>query len=103
MTRKMIAALAGLLILGGCTAAAEDAPSKAATPAFTPGWRHEQMVKAWNGGQMPPMMMAVRGQGQGPGYGFGMGRGGPPLKADGTLDTSQLPPNCPMRNAAPQQ
>jgi hypothetical protein len=100
---KIVAALAGLLILGGCTAAAEDAPTKAATPAYGPGWRHEQMMKAWNNGQTPPAMMAMLGQGQGQGPGFGMGRGGPPQKADGTIDPSQLPAWCPMRTAPQQQ
>lgn len=102
MTRiKIATALAALLLITGCSAAAEDTTTKAIAPTYGPGWRHEQMMQARNQGQLPPAMIANGG----PGYRMGMmaGRGGPPLKADGTIDTTQLPPWCPLKTPAPQQ
>lgn len=94
---KTIAAMAGLLLLAGCGAAAQDATPKAAGPGFGPGWRHEQMVQAWEKGEIPPgpgpMMMMMRRQGMGPGY-------GPPVGADGKIDTAKLPDWCPMKTQA---
>lgn len=89
-TTKLIATLAGLLLLAGCTAAAEDTTTKATSPAYGPGWRHEQMVQAWQKGEVPPMMQA-----RGPGFGQGFG----PrmmLGEDGKIDTTKLPPWCPL-------
>ena len=93
-TWKTIAVFTGLLLLAGCAALADDTPAKTSTPAYGPGWRHEQMLNARQNGQMPygyGRMMMVRGQGYGPGMrGFG-----PAMNADGTIDTSKLPPWCP--------
>lgn len=97
-TLKVLAAVAGAILLAGCTAAAEDTPTKAVGPAYGPGWRHEQMVKAWQKGDVPPapmMGMAGTGLGYGP-RGPGMAGNGPPLKDDGTIDTAKLPPWCPL-------
>lgn len=105
MTRMKIAtAFAALLLVAGCTAAnAEDTTPNTATPAYGPGWRHEQMMQARAQGQVPPAMINARGgPGMGWGPGWSTGRGGPPLKADGTIDTTRLPDWCPMRAAAPQ-
>ncbi len=92
---KTIAAFAGLLLLAGCAAtAAEDTTPKAAGPGYGPGWRHEEMIKARQSGQFGPgqmMMNRVAADGQT----FGPGRKGPPLNADGTVDTTKLPPGCP--------
>lgn len=100
---KLAATFAILLLAAGCTnASAEDATKSTATPpAYGPGWRHEQMMQARAQGQVPPAMMAQRGPGYGM-MGYGMGRGGPPLKADGTIDTARLPDNCPLKTTAPQ-
>lgn len=95
-TTKFIATLAGLLLLAGCTAAAEDV-TKAATPAYGPGWRHEQMVQAWQKGETPPMMQA-----RGPGFGprmMGQGVMGAAVGEDGKIDTSKLPPWCPLNQS----
>lgn len=98
---KIATALAVLLLVAGCGVAAEETPAtKAATPTYGPGWRHEQMMQARANGQLPPA--AIAGQ-RGPGMGYGMGRGGPPLRADGTIDTAQLPDWCPMKTALPQK
>lgn len=95
---KIATAFAALLLVAGCTAAsAEDTTPKAASPAFGPGWRHEQMVQARAQGHLMPGTINTSGSGMG----WGMGRGGPPLKADGTIDTAQLPDGCPMKTAAP--
>ncbi len=90
---KSIAVLGSLLLLAGCSAAADDVAPRAAGP----GWRHEQMAKTWEKGGMPgPMMM--RGQ-AGPGkFGPGHMHGyGPPVDADGKIDTSKLPDGCPLK------
>lgn len=98
MTRMKIAiALAAALIVTGCTAAAEDTTAKATAPTFGPGWRHEQMMQARGQGQMPPAMITNGGPGAGYRMGMMAGRGGPPLKADGTIDTTQLPEWCPLK------
>lgn len=89
-TTKLIATLAGLLLLAGCTAAAEDTTTKATGPAYGPGWRHEQMVQAWQKGEAPPMMRA-----RGTGFGNRMMMG-PPVGEDGKIDTTKLPPWCPL-------
>ncbi len=104
MKRMNIAlALATLLVVAGCTAAsAEDTATKATTPTYGPGWRHEQMMQTraangqWGFGPGP-------GMGYGPGMMQGQGRLGPPLKADGTVDTTRLPDWCPMKTATPQK
>lgn len=108
MKRMNIAlALATLILVAGCTAAsAEDTTSKATPPTYGPGWRYEQMMqtRAANGqGATYGQWGSGPGRGYGMGYGMGRGNGGPPLKADGTLDTSRLPDWCPMRTAAPQK
>ncbi|MGE5515037.1 MAG: hypothetical protein ACM31D_04375 [Bacteroidota bacterium] len=97
---KIAATFATLLLVAGCTAAnAEDATTKATTPTtYGPGWRHEQMMQARAQGQGMPAMMYQRG----PGMGYGMGRGGPPLNADGTVDTAKLPDWCPMKASLQQ-
>lgn len=94
-------ALATLLLVVGCTAAsAEDTTTKATPPTYGPGWRHEQMMQAraangqWGFGP-------GTGMGQGQGQGMMQGRGGPPLKADGTIDTTRLPDWCPLKTATP--
>lgn len=93
---KFLAASAAVLVLAGCSAVAEE---KTATPATGPGWRHEQMVKAWEKGEMPgPMMMQGRG-GMGPGMMRGAGPGAQALGPDGKVDTSKLPPWCPLSTA----
>lgn len=91
-TTKTIAVLTALLLAGFAAAAiAEDATPTAVEPGWGPGWRHEQMAKAWEKGDMPgPMMMMMRG--------FGPGAR-PALGADGRIDTSQLPPWCPLKQA----
>lgn len=98
---NLAAALAALLLVSGCTAASADDAAKTAAPAYGPGWRHEQMMQARTQGTLPPAMMAARG----PGMGMMMGRGmaGPPLKADGTIDTAKLPDGCPLKTATPTQ
>lgn len=84
---KTILALSGLLLLAGCGAVAQD--QNAQVPG--PGWRHEQMVKAWEKGEMPgPAMMRGRGFGPGPMMAIG---------ADGKVDPANMPPWCPYRTA----
>ncbi len=102
---KIATVLAALLLVAGCTAAAQDtATDKTAATAYGPGWRHEQMMQARAQGQAPLSMTAQRGPGAGMGWGMGVrAMGGPPLNADGTIDTAQLPVWCPMRNAVPQK
>lgn len=90
-TTKFIATLAALLLLAGCSAAAEDTTPKATGPAYGPGWRHEQMVQAWQRGETPPMMQA-----RGSRYGFGPRMMGPPVGEDGKIDTTKLPQWCPL-------
>lgn len=100
---KIAATFATLLLVAGCTAAnAEDATTKATAPTYGPGWRHEQMMQARAQGQIPQAMMARRGAGYGFGMGYGMGRNGPPLNADGTIDTAKLPEWCPMKASLQQ-
>ncbi|MCR6631368.1 MAG: hypothetical protein NVV74_15705 [Magnetospirillum sp.] len=99
---KIATALTVLLTLAGA-AAAEDTQTKAATPAYGPGWRHEQMVQAWQRGETPAAMMMRRGPGYGLGMGLGAARGSPALKADGTVDVTQLPPWCPMKASLQRQ
>jgi len=88
---KTIAAFAGLLLLAGCSAAAEDAAPKTAAPAYGPGWRHEQMMQARQDGKSGPGPMMMQRT----------GRMGPPLNADGTVDTTRLPDWCPYKQPAP--
>ena len=102
---NLVTALATLLLVVGCTAAsAEDTTTKATPQTYGPGWRHEQMMQAraansqWGYGPGTGM-----GYGMGQGYGRMQGGGGPPLKADGTIDTTRLPDWCPMKNVAPQK
>lgn len=99
----LAAALAALLLVSGCTAANADDTAKTTAPAYGPGWRHEQMVQARTQGTLPPAMMAARGPGMGMGMMMGRGLGGPPLKADGTIDTAKLPDGCPLKVATPTQ
>ena len=99
---KTIVGVAGLLLLIGCSAVAEETTTKATTPSYGPGWRHEQMIQARANGQFGPGPGMMGRFANGPGQAFGPGRMGPPLKADGTIDTTQLPPWCPYNQTAPQ-
>ena len=103
MKRMNIAlALATLLLVVGCTAAsAEDTTTKATPPTYGPGWRHEQMMQARSNGQWGFGPGTGMGYGMGQGYGRMQGGGGPPLKADGTIDTTRLPDWCPLKTATP--
>lgn len=93
---KTAAFVTALLLAGAAAAIAEDAAPKATGPGWGPGWRHQQMAEAWEKGQVPPgPMMMMRGQGP-------AGRFGPPIGADGKIDTSKLPEWCPMRQALEQ-
>ncbi|MGE5547652.1 MAG: hypothetical protein ACM33T_12190 [Solirubrobacterales bacterium] len=98
---KTILGLAGLLLLAGCTAAADETAVKATTPAFGPGWRHEQMVQAWQKGEVPQgaMMRAGGRPAFGPGMMRGAGPGAAAIGPDGKIDTSKLPEWCPYRTA----
>ncbi|MGE5503015.1 MAG: hypothetical protein ACM31L_01200 [Actinomycetota bacterium] len=119
---KTLTAVAAVLIVAGCTANAADTPNQTGPQGWQPGWRHEQMVKAWQDGtfQGPgpgmrgPMMMRAGwgGQGMGPGMGFGPGGGpgggrgpgagvGPGAGPGANVDPSTLPPWCPYRTQAP--
>lgn len=93
---KTLAALAAVAFVASYAAQAADQ----STPpqSWGPGWRHEQMVKAYKDGTFTP--------GQGPGYGRGMWGGGPGLGRgmmaaaigpDGKIDPAKLPADCPMR------
>ncbi|MBF0325667.1 hypothetical protein [Magnetospirillum moscoviense] len=97
---KTIAAFAGLLLLAGCAAAAEDTTPKNVGPGYGPGWRHEEMIKARQSGQFGPGPMMMN-RAAAPGQTFGPGRMGPPLNADGTVDTTKLPAWCPYNQQAP--
>lgn len=90
---KIATALAALTLIA-TTAIAQEVATTPTPPAFTPGWRHEQMMQARAQGQMMPVTPGQRGPGMGAGMGWG---GGPPLKADGTVDTARLPDGCPMK------
>lgn len=99
---KTLTALTAVAVLAACAAIAAEP----ATPqAWTPGWRHEQMVKAVQDGTVTP----GNGPGFGPGrmmsagYGPGMGRGmmAAALGPDGKIDPSKLPEGCPYRQAVP--
>ncbi|MBI5163826.1 MAG: hypothetical protein HY985_07980 [Magnetospirillum sp.] len=84
---KTVAALAGVLVVSGCAATAQEP-----TPpqAYGPGWRHQQMMAAWQDGKAPPApMMMMRGRGP------GMMAVGP----DGKIDLTKLPPGCPYAQA----
>ncbi len=99
---NLITALATLLLVVGCTAAsAEDTTTKATPPTYGPGWRHEQMMQARGNGQWGYGPGTGMGYGMGQGQGMMQGRGGPPLKADGTIDTTRLPDWCPLKTATP--
>lgn len=101
---KTILALASILLVAGCTAVAQDATTattKSFGPGTGPGWRHEQMVQAWEKGEMPgPMMRGqmMRGQGFGPGM-RGYGPGAAAVGPDGKVDTTKLPAWCPYSTA----
>lgn len=99
---KTLTALAAIAFVASCTAQAADPATP--TQGWGPGWRHEQMVKAYKDGTFTP--------GQGPGYGRGMWGGGPgfgrgmmaaAIGPDGKVDTSKLPVDCPMRQALIQE
>ncbi|OAN46788.1 hypothetical protein A6A04_06530 [Paramagnetospirillum marisnigri] len=98
---KLIAGLGLITIVAACTAQAADP-----TPAqsWTPGWRHEQMVKAMQDGTFTPGQGFGPGYGRGQGPGYGRGMGGPGFAAaigpDGKIDPDKLPVGCPMRQAA---
>jgi hypothetical protein len=84
---KKILVLSGLLLLAGCSAVAQDQPPQ----TVGPGWRHEQMVKAWEKGEVPgPAMMHTRGFGPAPMMA---------VTSDGTIDPAKMPPWCPYRTA----
>ncbi|MEW5727407.1 MAG: hypothetical protein AB1918_06235 [Pseudomonadota bacterium] len=96
---KTIVALASVLLVAGCTAAAQDATApKAFGPGYGPGWRHEQMVQAWEKGELPAGPGMMRGRGFGPGM-RGYGPGAAAIGPDGKVDTSKLPPWCPYSTA----
>ncbi|MBR9971900.1 hypothetical protein [Magnetospirillum sulfuroxidans] len=102
-TLKTIAVFVGLLLLAGCAANADDTPTKT-NAGYGPGWRHEQMMQARaNGTFTPGPMMAAPGQmiGRGQGFGPGMRGYGPPVDANGNVDTSKLPAWCPYADQAP--
>lgn len=84
---KTMAAVAGLLLLSGCAANAQDDTAT----NYGPGWRHQQMAEAWQNGERGPgpMMMRskMRGEMRGPGR--------MALNPDGTVDTTKLPEWCP--------
>lgn len=89
---KTIAVFTGLVLLAGCTAFADDTPTKTSVRVYGPGWRHEQMMQSRQDGTLPyGRMMMVRGQGYGP----GMRGAALAMNADGTIDTTKLPPWCP--------
>ena len=95
-TLKTIAVFAGLLLLAGCAATADDTPTKT-NAGYGPGWRHEQMMQARASGTFAPGPMMGRGQGFGPGM-----RGyGPPVDAAGNVDASKLPAWCPYADQSP--
>lgn len=97
---KTIVALASVLLVAYGASAQDTTTDKAVTPGFGPGWRHEQMVQAWEKGEMPgPMMMRGRG-GFGPGMMRGMGPGAAAIGPDGKIDTSKLPDWCPYKTGA---
>lgn len=100
---KTIVALASVLLVAGCAAAAQDATTPTAVgPGYGPGWRHEQMVQAWQRGELPAGPGMMRGRGYGPGmrgYGAGYGPGAAAIGPDGKVDTSKLPPWCPYGTA----
>lgn len=82
-----LVALAAVVLVAGCAAGAADTEQ-----TWTPGWRHEQMVKALQDGKAVPRPMMMRG----PGFGPGSGRGPAALTADGRIDPAALPPWCPL-------
>jgi len=95
---KTLAALAAVAVVASCTANAAD--QSTTQQGWGPGWRHEQMVKAYKDGTFTP--------GQGPGYGRGMWGGGPGMGRgmmasavgpDGKIDPTKLPADCPMRQS----
>lgn len=89
--------LISVAILGAMAVGVAAAADQAAPQTWTPGWRHEQMLKAVQDGTVTP--------GTGPGFGRGMGpgmRGGMMAAAigpDGKVDPAKLPEFCPMRQA----
>lgn len=97
---KTLAALATVTLVAACAAYAAD---QTTPQTWTPGWRHEQMVKAFQDGTATPgfgpgrMMRA----GGGPGYGRGMMGQGPGFAVgpDGKIDPTKLPEGCPYRQA----
>ncbi len=95
---KTLAVLAAVAFVASCTASAADQSTTQQT--WGPGWRHEQMVKAYKDGTFTP------GQGRGPGYGMwgggpGYGRGmmASAVGPDGKIDPTKLPTDCPMRQS----
>lgn len=95
---KTLAGLALVTSVAACAAlAADSTPTQ--PQAWTPGWRHEQMVKARQDGTFTPgpgpgMMM----RGGGPGYGRAMMANA--IGPDGKVDPTKLPEGCPYRQAA---
>ena len=95
---KTILTMTGLLLIAGCAAVAEETAPTVATPA--PGWRHEQMVKAWQTGEVAPAPMMMRGRGYGYGYGHqAMMRAA--IGPDGKIDPAKLPAGCPYAAQVP--
>lgn len=108
MTRStLFGTLAVLLTVAATIAIAQDVSTIAQTPSWGPGWRHQQMMQARQASTPPTAWMAQRGPGMGMGLGTGLGQGrgfaGLPRNADGTIDTSQLPAWCPLKNAPQSQ
>lgn len=102
---KTMAAVAGLLLLSGCAANAQDDTAT----NFGPGWRHQQMTEAWENGERGPgqMMMQSKMRGEmragGPGRNTKGGPGRMALNPDGTVDTTKLPEWCPYATEPEQK
>lgn len=91
MKTRTLTVFAALMLAAGFAVAAEQAPTPP-TEGWHPGWRHEQMAKAFAEGKAwpgPMMMHRIAG--------------GPPLGPDGKVDTTKLPEWCPMKTTAPAE
>ena len=92
---KTLATITAVTLVAACAYAADQTTPQ----TWTPGWRHEQMVKAFQDGTATPgfgpgmMMRAGYGpgrMGQGPAWAIG---------PDGKIDPSKLPEGCPLRDS----
>jgi hypothetical protein len=93
---KTLALLSAVLLVAGCAVNTAEAEQ-----AWTPGWRHEQMMKAFQDGKAAPGPMMMRRAGYGPGWAAGAGRGPVAPAADAKLDPTTLPPGCPFNQPKP--